>query len=233
MKKFSKIIGSAVGVAAALALSISTTQAQNILTDPYFESGAPGQPNPILLPGGVGGGWAVFNGAVYANAAAETGLWGIQEAQGAGQQWNFMGAYQVVGGVSAGQQYTLTADFMTPTGISEAAGGYIPAVIQLTYFNATGTDLGTVETGGVGAKAIQYRPAAANVWYTGTVTATAPVGAVYVAPYLAFMENGSQTAPDTLYWDNASLTLVPEPSSLALLGMGLGLPFYFWRRRNS
>ena len=86
MKKFSKIIGSAVGVAAALALSISTTQAQNILTDPYFESGAPGQPNPILLPGGVGGGWAVFNGAVYANAAAETGLWGIQEAQGAGAE---------------------------------------------------------------------------------------------------------------------------------------------------
>jgi hypothetical protein len=37
-----------------------------------------------------------------------------------------------------------------------------------------------------------------------------------------------------MYFDDASLTtLVPEPSSLALWGMGLGLPFYFWRRRNS
>jgi len=229
-----KVIGSTVGVAAALALSVSTTQA-NILTDPGFESGAAGQPNPIPLPGGAGGGWAVFNGAAYANAAAETGNWGIIEAQAPGAAWNFMAPYQVVGGVSAGQQYILTADFMTPTGISEAAGGYVPVVIQLTYFNAAGADLGTVETGGAGAKAIQYWPAAANVWYTGTVTATAPAGAVYVAPYLAFMENGSQTGPDTLYWDNASLTQVqvPEPSSLALLAMGLGIPFYFLRRRNS
>lgn len=236
MKKFTKVIGSAIGVAAALALSISTTQAQNILVDPGFESGAFGQPNPIPLPGGVGGGWAGFNGAAYANAAAETGSWGILEPQGAGQAWNFEAAYQVIGGVSAGQQYTLTADFMTPTGITEAAGGaYIPAVIQLTYFNAAGADLGTVETGGVGAKAIQYMPAAANVWYSGTVTATAPAGAVYVAPYLAFMENGSQTSANSLYWDNASLTLVsvPEPSSLALLAMGLGIPFYFLRRRKS
>ena len=41
-------------------------------------------------------------------------------------------------------------------------------------------------------------------------------------------------ANGSMYFDDASLTTsVPEPLSLALLGMGLGLPFHFWRRRNS
>ena len=225
---FPKVITGAFGIAAALALT-SSAQA-NLLVDPGFESGAPAQPNPILLPGGVNGGWAVFNGAAYANAAAETGSWGLMGTENPGQAWNFEASYQVVGGVIAGQQYTLTADFMTPTGITEGAGGYIPAVIQLTYFNAAGTDLGTVETGGVGAKANQFMPT--GVWQTGSVTATAPAGAVYVAPYLAFMENGSQTGTDILYYDNGTLTLVPEPATIALLGMGLALPLYLIRRRK-
>jgi len=222
---------SAVAMAAALGFTAATTQAANLLVDPGFESGAPGQNNPIPLPAGAGGGWAVFNGAAYSQAHPETGSWGIQEIQGIGQAWNFEGPYQVIGGVSPGQTYTLTGDFMTTTGISEAPTGYVPVVIQLTYFNAAGTDIGTVQTGGVGALAVQYRPAAINTWYTGTVTATAPANAVYVAPYLAFMEDGSQTAPDALYWDNASLTLIPEPSTLALLGLGL-LGGLVWRRRQ-
>jgi hypothetical protein len=45
------------------------------------------------------------------------------------------------------------------------------------------------------------------------------------------MENGSQTAADALYWDNASLTLIPEPSTLALLGLGLAGALV-WRRRQ-
>lgn len=225
MKMFPK----AIGVVAALALGVSMAHA-NLLTDPGFESGAPGQPNPIPVPGGVGGGWAVFNGATYANAAAETGSWGLSATEGSGQGWNFEAAYQVVSGVSAGQQYTLTADFMTPTGISENSGGYVPAIIQLTYFDSAGADLGTVETVPGTALAVQYMPTGS--WQTGSVTATAPAGAVYVAPYLAFMEDGSQTAADTLYYDNATLTLVgvPEPASLALLA--LGLPLFFIRRRK-
>jgi hypothetical protein len=39
-----------------------------------------------------------------------------------------------------------------------------------------------------------------------------------------------------MYFDNASLldtTLIPEPSTLALLSLGLAVPFYFIRRRKS
>jgi PEP-CTERM motif len=233
MKQTRNLLVSVACIAGALAFAVATSQAaSNLLVDPGFESGAPGQPNPIPIPGGAGGGWAVFGGATYSQAHPEFGSWGIQEMQGIGQAWNFEAPYQVIGGVSAGQKFTLTGDFMTTTGNSQAPGGYVPVVIQMTFFNASGTDLGTVETGGVGAKAVQYNMGALNTWVTGTVTATAPAGAAYVGPYLAFMENGSQTAADTLYWDNASLTLVvPEPSSLALLGLGLAGTF-IWRRRQ-
>ena len=229
MKTLRYMVGTAACVLSALTL---TTHAANLLTDPGFESGAPGQPNPIPLPGGAGGGWAVFNGAAYSTAKPEFGQWGIQEAQAAGQAWNFQAPYQVVGGVSAGQQYTLTADYLTTTGISEQ-NPFNPVFIQLTYFNSAGTDIGTVETGGSGAKANTYMPAAVNTWYTASVTATAPAGAAYVAPYLAFMENGTQVLADTLYWDNASLVLVeiPEPSTLGLIALGVG-GLLAWRRRQ-
>ena len=227
MKALPKLLGGASTLALAMTLSLSAQP--NLLVDPGFELGVAGQPNPIPLPGGAGGGWAVFNGAGISSAQPESGIYSLQEIQGIGSAWNFMAAYQVIGGVSAGQQYTVSADFMTPTGITST--GYNPVLIQLTYFSAAGADLGTVETGGSGARAVQYLPAAANLWYNATVTATAPAGAAFVAPYLAFMENGTQTGPDALYWDNANMILVPEPSILALLGTGLALGLL--RRRNS
>lgn len=221
---FSKFITGAVGVTAALA--VTTVQA-SLLFDPGFEA-APTQPNPIVLPGGANGGWAAtFNGAAFSLAAAETGVQGLGDTQGPGVAWNFAGTYQVVGGVSAGQKYTFSMDIMSPTGFSSTYG---PAFLQLTYFNAAGTDLGTVETGGSGANAIHVLPTAN--WANYSVSATAPSGALYVAPYCAFMENGSQTTTETVYFDNGSLTLVPEPATIALLGIGLAFPLYLIRRRK-
>jgi hypothetical protein len=107
-----------------------------------------------------------------------------------------------------------------------------PVYIQLDFLNAAGADIGTVQTSPGNALAVQYGAPSLNTWYTATVTATAPAGAAYVAPYLAMMDSGAQTSAETIYWDNANMTLVPEPSTLALLGMGLSIPFYFFRRRN-
>ena len=48
---------SAVAGGAALALTVSTGQAQNLLSDPDFASGVP-------VAGGMGG-WTTFNGAAF------------------------------------------------------------------------------------------------------------------------------------------------------------------------
>jgi hypothetical protein len=225
MKMFSKVITGAFGITAALTLTSTTVQAS--LFDPGFET-APDQPNPILLPGGVNGGWsATFNGANFTAASAETGSKGLEMTEAAGSAWNFEGTYQVVGSVIAGQKYTFTEDFKAATALSSTYG---PAFIQLTYFNAAGTDLGTVETGGAGANAVHFSPTAN--WASYSVSATAPAGAIYVAPYVAMMENGSSTTIETIYADNGTLTLVPEPATVALLGMGLAFPLYVIRRRK-
>src|SRR3974377_1639549 len=116
MKQTHKLLLSVACIAGALALTTATTQAaSNLLIDPGFESGVAGQPNPIPIPGGAGGGWAGFNGATYSTTHPEACQWGMQDGQNAAQAWNFAAPYQVVGGVVPGMKYTLTADYSTTT----------------------------------------------------------------------------------------------------------------------
>ena len=72
-------------------------------------------------------------------------------------------------------------------------------------------------------------PSSLGVWQEYSVTATAPAGAVYAIVYYVPGQRQA-TATENLYFDNA--VLVPEPATVALLGMGLSLPLYLIRRRK-
>src|ERR1041384_7324641 len=153
-------------------LRTTTTSMANLLTDPGAENAtsAP-NPNPTSLPG-----WSFFNGANFSSAFARTGTNSLGDVGGGGFQ--VPGDYQQFA-ATAGQQFTMTGFALTPTAI---AGGANFGQLQITFFsgpNGTGSDIGTVETGGVGAKASAQvnSTSPVGVWIPLSVTATAPAGA--------------------------------------------------------
>jgi hypothetical protein len=237
MKMLNKIIGgSSIAIAAVLAFSASTTQAQ--LVNGGFDTAA-FTANPISFssgPGGtsgVGQGWAMFGSVVTNMARSPDSPLSNPDAllvrQTAGTAWAANGAYQIVS-ITPGQQYTYTMSMLSDTGW----GTYTtPVDISLSFLNASLKTNGLVwGAGSVGGFLAANTPTAIDRWTLSSVTSTAPAGAAYAIMYAMFMENGAQTSQLNMYFDNGSLVATPEPASLALVGMGLA-SFYLIRRRKS
>lgn len=239
MKTFSKIIGSTVGMTTFFAFAASTAIAQgNLLVNPDFST-----PITITAPIGpstVGDGWANLNGtgsgtsqgiSSYSSNPAYLVTMGSGDADSAG-------AYQAVGAgtngvtVTAGQTYKATVSFLTTTGFGAGRTNWsgdvaVGAYLQLE-FNSDATGLPQIgSTSSINNTGAGLLP---DTWYSESVAAVAPAGATVAEVYLAFMEDGGQTAQEEVYFDNGSLTAVPEPVSLALFL--LGLPFLLLRRRK-
>ena len=114
-------------LAAALALTVPASQAQNLLADPGFELqlAAP-NPNTNGVPG-----WANFGGAVFLNTPlAHSGNW-VLDTPDNGGGYSVPGSYQVFA-ASAGETFTLSGWVYTPNVLP--ANGNDFAILQLSFF---------------------------------------------------------------------------------------------------
>jgi len=239
MKMFQKIIGCST-VAAALGLSASTTQAQNLLTDPSFNG-------PFVTGLGAGSaftaaqagvGWNnYFGGSVQAPNdmtsspdSPRTGSYALLAANAPANAWNPQGTYQLIANSSVGSAFSASIYALTDTGLLGASvAGAGPVDFQVQFFDSTLANISTIETGW---SAI----AANNVWQQYTVTGTVPVGTAYIAVYdMAMIGATAPSGTVNVFFDDASLTVAPapEPTTLALAGLGGAAALSLIRRRKA
>lgn len=214
MKIRPNIVGA---VACVVALSFSmSVHSQNLLTDPGFESG------------GVSSAWSTFNGAAFSQTFAHSGSWSMED--------NGLGGFGVPGSFEtlptvAGNAYDLSGFALTP---AAPGTGTTFGALQITFFsgpNGTGSNLGTVETSPGNALLSNEINASSptGVWIPlDTGTAIAPAGAQSLQVFTIVVDQNAAN----VYFDDLTLTQVPEPSTFAFAGLGLIGLFAKLRRRN-
>ena len=238
MKMLQKVLGCGT-VAAAFAISASTVQA-NLVVDPNFAG--PGTANPITVAG-VNQGWALFSGAssasfagnmpasIYSPLGSPAVNTALLETANVGNNWNPAGAYEIVTGITPGQTYTFSIWALTDTANDafSATGGML---VQLGFETPALGGASTVENPNnvVGLNAAV--PAVQGVWTEYSVSATAPAGYTDAIMYNMFQDNGSTTITENMYYDGASLVAAPEPTTLALAGLGGAAALSLIRRRK-
>jgi len=212
MKTLTRIIGT--GASLALALSAATTSFSNILIDPGFE---------LQTPSGSGG-WSLFNGAAFSSAQARSGTFSMLDAT----VNNVPGSFEEFT-ASAGMKFQLTGYGMTPTPL---LGTPAFGILQVTYFDSAHVNLGTVETspGNALASAQINGGTTLGTWtFLDTGIATAPANTAFIQAFTLVVDFSGNA--QGVYFDDLTLTQVPEPSSLALLGLGFAT-LCVWRRRK-
>jgi PEP-CTERM motif len=226
MKTSIKTVG--IGTVAMLALTTLTASAQNLLTDPNFDLGitAP-NPNPNGVPG-----WASFGGATFLPSGLALSGPNVLYTPDNGGGYSVPGSYQVFA-ATPGETFTFSGYIYTPNVLTPNGNDF--AILQLSFFTgappnnyAGGTGTGTFgvnvgqPAGGGGV------PLPQGTWTIASITGTAPAGTASLGAYILDI-NADPTAD--FYFDNMSLTVAPEPSTLALLGIGLAVPFFARRRK--
>jgi len=191
--------------------AMSSSQAQNLLTDPGFESG-------VFSPNG----WSALNAAALSHDYSHSGNWSLKDAYDSNGIGPVVAGIQTVHGLP-GATYSLSAWAMIPAALSGGQGllliDFQDSNHQLINYN--GTVFYTVGS-------LITTPTQTWTYLSGSVTAVP--GTAYVEVIAELFTLGTPSPANVVYFDDVSLTQVPEPVGLTIFSLGLGL---FFLRRNS
>lgn len=202
---------------AILALATASTSMAALLTNGGFESAtAPGAPTAWTL--NLSGGSAATSTA-YARSGSQSL---VIDSTGAGA-WNSPNAFQEFA-VAPGDEFNFRGWMLRSGSITDASFG----VLKIEFRDiANGQVLPTVPPsigvplfGGIESRPVLNNAnALVDTWLFSEAQAIAPPTAVKVQFYVLNVNQG--VAPGPMYFDDISATLIPEPSALALTGLGL------------
>jgi len=195
----------AVSVVALLAAAPAITSADEHgpLKDAGFE---------LQLPGDEGG-WSMFEISMFSKNHARSGSQSMFNGGfsrtvpfQASFTGNASGAFQAFP-AAAGSRWNLTGYALTPATL-EGTNAY--GILQVSFFDADGKDLGTVETADSKVKAktssAVNRETAAGEWvFLDTGVATAPEGAAAIHVFTLFVDFSGSDRTQGVYFDDLRL----------------------------
>jgi hypothetical protein len=189
-----------------------SSQAQNLLADPGFESGA-----------FSANGWSPVNAAALSHDYSHSGVWSLKDAYDSNGVGPVVGGTQIVPGVP-GLTYSLSAWALIPAALSGSQGlllmDFQDSNHQLINYN--GTVFYTVG-------ALASTPTQTWTFLSGSVIAVP--GTAYVQVTAELFNSINPAPANVVYFDDVSLTQVPEPAGLTFVALSLGV--FFLRRKSS